>query len=383
MERESKPKKRGPTRAQLINGHLVVHEPHPRAGVYYTKIRDVRTNNTVVLSTREKKSIVRARVVAAELARELDAPPPPEVTATADALERWLQRKERDGLRPETLRGYRYEIRGPKKPPKKPRTRKTLTEALPARLDGITYSALETLFSAGAGSQIGRRNAQRWRTIILEALEWARKHRWVSREQVLDARDYELPRLRSEDKSPEPPAFEWAEVERLLAGSEGRLRLGILLQSFTGMRRNTARLLRWEHVQADRLDVTGDVMKTGRRWVCPIHPRLRAALEAVPRGADGEKVLDGHRLEDSSLKCLMRKVGVERRPGLSWHSFRRRFITSIEESGATPGTIRTLAAHRGSEITDTYIRSEWSRLQEAIATLPGARAERLDPHAAS
>lgn len=117
------------------------------------------------------------------------------------------------------------------------------------------------------------------------------------------------------------------------------------------------------------LNVAGTIAKNGRGRHIPIHPDLRAALDAVhreqglPREGPVIRSQRGTHMTPRSVvnwfAALYAKLGMD---GCSSHSGRRTFITSaakmISKAGGSLRDVQELAGHRALTTTERYIEGD-------------------------
>jgi integrase len=131
-----------------------------------------------------------------------------------------------------------------------------------------------------------------------------------------------------------------AELDKL---PQSRAGLVVRLLSLTGLRICEARRLRWEHVQADRIEVNAMVSKNGRARCVPFvsgTAEVLQRLRALP-GASG-LVLTRPNIRTGLAKACQR-AGVK---FMSYHCFRHLFATRCIESGVDMPTVARWLGHQ-------------------------------------
>lgn len=115
--------------------------------------------------------------------------------------------------------------------------------------------------------------------------------------------------------------------------------------------------------------------KTETRQI-PIHPRLAQALEAYeppvsgwlfPSKSDSSKPIT-LKACDLFLRSALVKSHLQNR-GISLHSTRRTFITTLHERGCDIRTIQAITGHKDLKALSGYVEIRGDRLKSAIALL--------------
>lgn len=108
----------------------------------------------------------------------------------------------------------------------------------------------------------------------------------------------------------------------------------------------------------------------------PIHPRLAQALEAYeppltgwlfPSPSDSTKPIT-LKACDLFLRSALVKLHWQNR-GISLHSTRRSFITTLHEKGCDIRTIQAITGHKDLKALSGYVEIRGDRLRNAIALL--------------
>ena len=163
-----------------------------------------------------------------------------------------------------------------------------------------------------------------------------------------------------------------------------RDRVILLLSLRAGLRAGEIAGLDWEMVltPAGRVDQTLAVLDRIAKWGggrrIPVHPELRAALQALRRTSarSGPVVVSrrgGAMLANSIVNwfvVLFAEIGAE---GCSSHSGRRTFIThaarNAHRAGASLRDVQLLAGHRSIEITQGYIDGDTDAQRRLVRAL--------------
>jgi len=108
-----------------------------------------------------------------------------------------------------------------------------------------------------------------------------------------------------------------------------------------------------------------------------IHPALKELLQAYQPPLSGwlfpapqhpEQPMD-FSTADKMLRHTLEKAGLDDK-GISTHSTRLTFITTLHEQGYDLHTIQQLTGHRSLSVLAGYIKPNCDRLKKAIASLP-------------
>jgi integrase len=191
-----------------------------------------------------------------------------------------------------------------------------------------------------------------------------------------------FPSVRVPKKKPQPIAQE--DFEKLLAGAPDELwRAFLLCGWWGGLRLSEARHLRWERAD-DRpyLDLAGNRIvlpavfaKSAEDQSVPLHPRLRAALEALPRS--GVEVFPfrsrytGQPLSRNGITSRIIKVANRVGVKLSMHRLRKGFGCRVAKQlgkGNAP-ILHELMRHSSMQITMDFYANVDDALQEAMRQL--------------
>jgi site-specific recombinase XerD len=155
-------------------------------------------------------------------------------------------------------------------------------------------------------------------------------------------------RVRQAQARPQP-CFTLEQVEKMIAAAAGTLKQMVEVLAFSGMRISELVWLEWADVDFERGFVhvrpkEGWAPKNGRPRVFPMHARVRAVLEALPRGyrwvftarASAKYPLGNHRV--SAVHILERFKRLLKRLGLKGklHTLRHFFISHCANNGVPP-----------------------------------------------
>ena len=195
--------------------------------------------------------------------------------------------------------------------------------------------------------------------------------------------DLEIPKVRSAEKD----AFTQPEIDSLLAAADEEWRLVVLLGAYAGLRLGDATSLTWREV-----DLACGLLKilqgkTRREVVIPIHPRLRAELEAHAGDDPTAPLCPSLKDRDSRgthgtsarFKALMLKAGIafeQRGTGVrkvsskSAHSLRHTFVRRLMSAGVDESIRMKLAGHASKEAHRTYAKADLDMLRTAVEAMP-------------
>lgn len=171
------------------------------------------------------------------------------------------------------------------------------------------------------------------------------------------------------------PAWNEAQISHALANLREDLRRVVVLGLHTGQRRGDLISMTW--AAYDGATIRLRQAKTGAVLILPVHPELRAELEAwkaerasvqiltAPRGGAWR---DGARLSGEMAKDLQR-IGLP--PGLNVHGLRKAAARRLAEAGCTVHEIASVTGHRSLSMVQHYTTSADQH------RLAGAAVERL------
>lgn len=191
-----------------------------------------------------------------------------------------------------------------------------------------------------------------------------------------------LPKLHGESrKLPDCPSH--AEVDAMLVGARGWLRVAVALGAYAGLRMGEVRALEVRDVDVDagvirvRRSLSEDEVvtpKSGHDRVVPIAEALRPVLadairDKLPRArivVTENGTTPGRTYVLRRLKALQRRLDLA---AWSFHSLRHAFISELVRAGASVEAVRIVAGHSKLEVTARYIHATAGDLRAAIATL--------------
>jgi integrase len=178
-------------------------------------------------------------------------------------------------------------------------------------------------------------------------------------------------------------ALNQAQVSRLLDAASGQSHLLVAMLAYTGARLSEVMFLEWADIDLDRSEISihskpehGFNTKSGKSRVIPLHPELKAMLEAIP-GKSGWLFKD-----ESGKRIKTLRRGFEaacRRAELEWvsaHCLRHSFASLMIQNGADVKTLSEIMGHSNPVITlQVYAHCFDSQRRQAIARLPSFAPE--------
>lgn len=143
----------------------------------------------------------------------------------------------------------------------------------------------------------------------------------------------------------------------------------LLLQLFTGMRKNEGIGLRWDDIDLQERTLLVEETKNGERLLLPLTDFLVELLQRRHDKATSEYVFpskgdQGHLIDPrKQMAKIIEKSGVV----FTLHDLRRTFITVAESLDISPYTIKRLVNHKlPNDVTAGYIISDIERLRKPM-----------------
>ncbi len=220
--------------------------------------------------------------------------------------------------------------------------------------------------------------------IIKQLFKWARSRKLISDNPLSDIK---LNKPVLEPKA--GPSLK--QVNAILAGAEEPLRSPLAVLAFTGMRAGELQRLRvvdvdlvggWIHI----VSRPGAETKTRTSRKVPIHPRLRAVIEALPterrewlftagpskKYPDGEHYINVKRLNEQFTRLATRlEMPAGREAGFVVHSLRHFFETFTVNEGIPQRVIDTWLGHRSDKsMAAIYYKLSDADSQSFMAKVP-------------
>ena len=179
-------------------------------------------------------------------------------------------------------------------------------------------------------------------------------------------------------KLPDAPSQE--DVDRLLAGAAGWLRVAVALAAYGGLRSGEVRALEVRDIDVAngrilvRHAMSEDEQRTtksGHDRVVPIAGILRPFLEDALRGKlPTARVVTTTKGTTPSRQAILTRLNrLERLLGLRvwpFHGLRHFFCTTLVRTGASIETVRVLAGHSALSVTQRYVHATGAELTDAV-----------------
>jgi len=155
------------------------------------------------------------------------------------------------------------------------------------------------------------------------------------------------------------PAWSMAQAEAALATMPEPLRRVVVLGLYTGQRRGDLIALPWSAYDGASIRLTQQ--KTGTALVLPVHPTLKAELDAWRREAVSTIILttkrgipwSGHHVSES-MRLWMTKAAM---PGLNVHGLRKLMAARLANAGASTHEIASMTGHKTLALVQLYTAS--------------------------
>lgn len=141
---------------------------------------------------------------------------------------------------------------------------------------------------------------------------------------------------------------------------------------YCGCRVSEARQLKAEDIIADHIVFRRATTKTKRTRAVPLHPHLKALLDAteLPRrgylfpGKDHQPIT--RQAADKALREACDRLGYE---GYSTHSFRRTWATTLDRNGTRQRVIQHLGGWTSLAALQRYLEVDEAEVENAISSL--------------
>jgi integrase len=193
-----------------------------------------------------------------------------------------------------------------------------------------------------------------------------------------------------------PDRVRWIAIEeadRLIASASEHLKPLLIFLLYTGARAGEALWLDWRYVHLGRAQVTFPTTKNGEPRGVPLHPRVVAALAALPhREAEVFRRPDGqpyHRpkadASDTSAgsRIATAFAGACRRAGItdfSPHDCRHTWATWHYQANRDLGALQRLGGWKTVRMVLRYAHTNVSELSNSINALPGGNLGEAPNH---
>jgi len=238
------------------------------------------------------------------------------------------------------------------------------------RVDRVTTSRLED-WRNDMAARMSPRSVRNYVKVVRSFFAWAvRKGYCVHSPAAAVA----VPRV----KRVIPAWLSAADTERLLnlvAGAPDEVRLVVLLAVRAGLRRGEIRALRWDDVDLHNGMLRINETKSSIPRMVPMHPAVRACLDAWPRvGAYVFPAIRRHgetrggcrgTAQGKMVNAWLARTDC----GVTMHGLRHSFASQLAERGASEAEIRDLLGHTSVEITRLYTHSREALRREHVMGL--------------
>lgn len=328
------------------------------------------------LHTDSRRDALRAaRALAKTLRKDGTPPPPPADPDLAELVEQYVQYQLDRGHAPKTVGKYKLVLG---------------VFAEWARSAGVTkaasfderrYWAYHRWMTDGGYSAKTRYD----RLVTVKQL-----FKWAARAQVLQRNPISGADLPQKPAPTVQPCFSPSQVGSLLAAADETYRPALAAMAYAGLRFGEIRDLEWDDVRFGdgtsgslliRRGGSTGTTKTGRNRRIPLHPELRAVLEALPHRT--EKVFvyrharrsrdDWHPLEErATLMALKRLCAIckfELPQRFKLHSLRHSFCSMCARNNVPYKYALLWLGHTSSDILDYYFHAFDNVAEAAIRTI--------------
>ena len=130
----------------------------------------------------------------------------------------------------------------------------------------------------------------------------------------------------------------------------------VMVLLLSGLRKDEARLLRWEDISFDDRTITIPETKNGKAHVLPMTSKMRGLLEQVQN--DSEWVFESPRLKGkpASMSRVVERISQDLGTNFTHHDIRRTVATLLAERGLSSDQIGILLNHANKGQTQDYIQ---------------------------
>ena len=175
------------------------------------------------------------------------------------------------------------------------------------------------------------------------------------------------------------------EFEGLLNASPTYLQPVIMAAFYMGLRRSEILFLTWPEVDIAKgfIRLSAERTKTDQARVIPIHPRVKAVLNGLPRGLHTDRVflLDGVPFDDfkKSFRSACDKAGIS---DFTFHDLRHCALNNLRLAGNDYFRIMALSGHRTMSCFKRYnlvTETELSKIKwSSTGVIPGTMDTYMD-----
>jgi integrase len=130
----------------------------------------------------------------------------------------------------------------------------------------------------------------------------------------------------------------------------------VMVLLLSGLRKDEARLLRWENISFDDRTITIPETKNGKTHVLPMTSKMRELLEQIHN--DSEWVFESPRQKSkpASMSRVVERISEDLGTSFTHHDIRRTVATLLAERGLSSDQIGILLNHANKSQTQEYIQ---------------------------
>ncbi len=196
------------------------------------------------------------------------------------------------------------------------------------------FGRLHASLKGGAGNSL--------RASTMGLLSWANHHGYSSRSVYMPInRSGEIEAWKMKDLAPY--------LEQALSDV---VPLAITLGFYTAQRLGDVLKMKWDDVSENGILVKQE--KTGTILVVPVHPKLQAVLDKVPRKGPYIIQHHGRRYSTTGFRVLYRRVVPKSLP--PFHGIRKASCIALAEGGATTHEIMSISGHSSLRMVHHYTK---------------------------
>lgn len=180
---------------------------------------------------------------------------------------------------------------------------------------------------------------------------WAVDREWIEHSPATRIRSLKGGHLR---------AWTVQEADKARAELPEHLRRAVILARYTGQRRGDLCALAWSAYDGRTIRLVQQ--KTGEPLALPVHPALKAELDAWFRTKTATTILTNTRGQpwkaqhlSHELPKALARIGMS--PDLNVHGLRKLAATELADAGCTPHQIAAITGHRTLAMVALYTRS--------------------------
>lgn len=234
----------------------------------------------------------------------------------------------------------------------------------------FSFPEIEKIKNMELKSKYSNKTVNDYMSVIKRLYEYARKMNVIEYNPVND-----LDRLKEEPEK-STRALTEEEFEKILEHSNDFYKDLFIFLTYTGLRRNEARFLKWEDIDLNREEIKigfskNFTTKTGKPRVLPIHKEVKKVLKKRKRGSGlvWESPNGGTFGRNVWRRVLLQTAKRANVKDITLHTFRHTFGTWLANRGANPYYVMHLMGHQNLDTTMKYFHPELKYASEAINKL--------------